>query len=313
MWKRKELKARAKEVVKKNYWTAIVICFLLAMLTGEFGTSIVGWLQGEDTLDPTYIVRQEQVLTDEDVDQEKVEIILEKITEAEEKIGIENLTDPEMKIIEMVKANVNSATKSQKYIFKILDAITSFNINQAFLGVTLSLTALISLLFVIMIGDPLIVAGRKYFLKAREEDARITNIAKDIFKKGNWINVAITMFLRNIYNMLWYLTIIGGPIKMYEYRMIPYILAENPKIKRKQAFKLSKEMMRHNKWRAFILDLSFIGWEIASIFTFGMINLLYANPYKAATSTELYVVLRDKVIEDKCEYYEELQHKEEEQ
>lgn len=38
MWKRKELKSRARQVVKKNYWTAIVICFLIALLTGEFGT-----------------------------------------------------------------------------------------------------------------------------------------------------------------------------------------------------------------------------------------------------------------------------------
>ena len=42
MWKRKELKSRARQVVKKNYWTAIVICFLIALLTGEFGTSILG-------------------------------------------------------------------------------------------------------------------------------------------------------------------------------------------------------------------------------------------------------------------------------
>ncbi len=313
MWKRKELKAKARQAVKKNYWTVIVVCFLLALLTGEFGTSIIGWLQGEDTLDPTYIVKQERVLTDEDVDQEKVEIILEKISEAEEKIGIENLTEAEKKVIGIVKANVNSVTKSQKYIFKIWDAITSFNINEASLGVTISITALISLLFVIMIGDPLIVAGRKYFLKAREEDTPITDIAKDIFKKENWFNVALTMFLRNIYNMLWYLTIIGGPIKMYEYRMIPYILAENPKIKRKKAFRLSKEMMKHNKWKTFVLDLSFVGWEIASILTFGMINILYANPYRAATSAELYVVLRNNVIENKCEYYEEIEMKEKEQ
>ena len=52
--------------------------------------------------------------------------------------------------------------------------------------------------------------------------------------------------------------------------------------------------------------LIIIGWEIASIFTFGMVSLLYANPYKAATSTELYVVLKNKTIENKCEYYEEI-------
>ena len=56
--------------------------------------------------------------------------------------------------------------------------------------------------------------------------------------------------------------------------MIPYILAENPKIQRKKAFKLSKEMMKGNKWKTFILDLSFLGWELLSIFTFGLLNSL---------------------------------------
>ena len=42
MWKRKELKNNARKVIKKNYWTAIVICFLIALFTGEFGTSIMG-------------------------------------------------------------------------------------------------------------------------------------------------------------------------------------------------------------------------------------------------------------------------------
>ena len=59
--------------------------------------------------------------------------------------------------------------------------------------------------------------------------------------------------------------------------MIPYILAENPKIQRKKAFKLSKEMMKGNKWKTFILDLSFLGWELLSIFTFGLLNIFYIN------------------------------------
>ena len=48
--------------------------------------------------------------------------------------------------------------------------------------------------------------------------------------------------------------------------MIPYILAENPKIQRKKAFKLSKEMMKGNKWKTFILDLSFLGWDLYKIY-----------------------------------------------
>ena len=60
MWKRKELKEKAKKVVHKNYWTAIVVCFLIALLTGEFGTSTVGIWQSEDSMDPNYVIHREQ-------------------------------------------------------------------------------------------------------------------------------------------------------------------------------------------------------------------------------------------------------------
>ncbi len=36
MWNRKELKTKAKQMVKKNYWNLLVLCFLVALLTGEF-------------------------------------------------------------------------------------------------------------------------------------------------------------------------------------------------------------------------------------------------------------------------------------
>ena len=88
--------------------------------------------------------------------------------------------------------------------------------------------------------------------------------------------------------------------------MIPYILAENPKIQRKKAFKLSKKMMKGNKWKTFILDLSFLGWELLSIFTFGLLNIFYINTYKVATTVELYEVLKKQIISQKSEYYEEL-------
>ena len=70
--------------------------------------------------------------------------------------------------------------------------------------------------------------------------------------------------------------------------MIPYILAENPRIKRKEAFYISKNMMKGNKWKTFILDMSFLGWNLLSVFTMGLLGILYVNPYYAATITELY-------------------------
>lgn len=284
MWKRKELKDRAKKVVHRNYWTAIVVCFLIALFTGEFGTSTVGIWQSEDSMDPNYIVYQVEEKTGE---QEIDSFFTQRNIK-------ETLNETQKRVWEVIEANLNSILKSQKYIFKIWDGITSFNINYPGLGIVLCIGAALSFAFTIFVADPLIVGGKRYFLKAREGSNTRVGIIGEVFRKEHWLNIAITMFVRNIYTALWYLTIIGGFIKTYEYRMIPYILAENPTVKRKEAFKISKEMMKGNKWKAFVLDLSFFGWNILSVLTFGLLSILYVNPYNAATNAELYVELKDR-------------------
>ena len=292
MWKRKELKSKAKKIVSRNYWTAIVVCFLIALFTGEFGTSILGVLNSNDSIDPNYI-EHEQIIKNKL--QESTNIIpKDKFFKNNEHVK-KALNQTQIKLIDAVEKNINSATKSQKYILKIWDAIALFNKNDLKRGVALSVGALLAFLFIVIVADPLIVGGKKYFLKAieTEENTKISVVA-EIFKKENWPNVILIMFLKNIYNALWYLTIIGGIIKTYEYRMIPYILAENPTIKRKDAFKLSKQMMKGNKWKTFILDLSFFGWNFLSVLTFGILSIFFVNPYNAATFAELYVTLKEE-------------------
>lgn len=98
--------------------------------------------------------------------------------------------------------------------------------------------------------------------------------------------------------MLWtFLFIIPGIIKYYQYRMIPYILAENPNIKRKSFFEISKEMMKENKWKTFVLEMSFILWNFLSSLTFGLVAIFFVNPYNAATFAELYNTLKENLIQ----------------
>lgn len=296
MWKRKDLKNKARKVVKKNYWTAIVVCFLLALFTSEFGTSIIGIWQGEDTIDPNYVVKQENIIENNEKAEEKLDKIEEQEAKIEEKKSL--LGEVELRVLRLIELNINNLVKSEKYVFRVWDAIELFGIKETGLGVGVILIAIIALVYIIMLAEPLRVAGKKYFLKAREEENTKMGVMKEIFKKGNWENVTKVMLIRNIYNILWFLTIIGGFIKAYEYRMIPYILADNPKIERKEAFRRSKEMMKHNKWKTFILDVTFLLWNILSLVTFGFLNILYVNPYQAATSAELYVTLKNKNIEE---------------
>ena len=291
MWKRKNFKDKAKKTVKNNYWTAVVLCFVITILTGEYGNSITGIWQSGDSVLPDYVITQNQYLIENEISKDNIAEIQEKQERIEE--ITENLTENQLKMVNTITSNLNSLTKSQKYIYKIWDAIELFIMNQNLLGIAYVLIAIIAILYIILLAEPLLVAERRYFIIASEKENTKMGVMKEIFKRKNWSNVAVIMFFKSFYNFLWYLTIIGGIIKTYEYRMIPYLLAENPDMNKKEAFARSKQMMKGNKWKTFILDLSFILWEILSTVTFGLLDILYVNPYKIATSVELYKSLKE--------------------
>ena len=103
--------------------------------------------------------------------------------------------------------------------------------------------------------------------------------------------------MKGLFQFLWSLLfVIPGIIKAYEYRMIPYILSENPEISRERVFEISKKMMMGNKWNTFVLDLSFLGWEILSGLTIGILGIFYVNPYVQSTNAELYAYLREDAL-----------------
>ena len=74
--------------------------------------------------------------------------------------------------------------------------------------------------------------------------------------------------------------------------MIPYLLADNPQMTKEQAFAESKRMMKGQKWRTFVLDLSFIGWNILTLVTFGILGIFYVLPYMNEANAALYETLR---------------------
>ena len=100
MWKRKKLKDEAKKVVRNNYWTAIVVCFLLALLTSEFTTSTIGIWQGKDSMDPNYIVRQENIVQNNEMAEEKLDEIKENEKKLAEKKNL--LSQAELAILKIV-------------------------------------------------------------------------------------------------------------------------------------------------------------------------------------------------------------------
>lgn len=164
---------------------------------------------------------------------------------------------------------------------------------------------IIFLAFRIFLCYPLEVGGRKYFIEAEQYRYDMNHLGF-IFNKTRYLDTVKSMFWRALMNFLWFLLlIIPGIVMAYAYRMVPYILADNPNIGYKRALELSTQMTSGHKWAIFVLDLSFIGWSILGLLAL-FIGILFVFPYINATNAELYLVLRRKAIETELCSREEL-------
>ncbi len=148
--------------------------------------------------------------------------------------------------------------------------------------------------FSLFVLTPLQIGCHRFFIRCEHGTASLNDVV--FAYSGCYLNVVKTMFFYSLYLTLWTLLfIIPGIIKGLEYRMIPYILAENPNISTKEAFALSKQMMDGEKWNAWVLDWSFFGWELLSLFTCCILSIFYVAPYRNLTNAQLYAVLKTKV------------------
>lgn len=157
---------------------------------------------------------------------------------------------------------------------------------------TLLVVMVISIVLSLFVFNPIVIGAQRFFVVSHYRKAELNELGFAF--THSYLNIVKTMFLMRLYIFLWTLLfIIPGIIKAYEYRMIPYILAENPDIDSKQAFAMSKQMMDGNKWNAFVLELSFLGWIILSVLLCGIPSIFYVNPYMLMTNAELYVALKE--------------------
>ena len=140
------------------------------------------------------------------------------------------------------------------------------------------------------------IGGCRFFMENREHKTDVGQVFF-AFSNENYMNCVKTMFWRDICILGWTLLfIVPGIIKGYAYRMIPYILAENPGISRQRAFAISEQMMDGHKMEAFVLELSFLGWNFLSAMTGGIVGIFYVNPYRNATYTEFYTAVKSEAL-----------------
>ena len=159
------------------------------------------------------------------------------------------------------------------------------------IGLLVSAIAFAALIIGLMVRafilNPLDLGCKRFFLINLTQPAEVSSIGGGF--GDSYLERVKTLFCRDLFTLLWtMLLVIPGIVKYYEYLMIPYLLADDPSITRQEAFAESRRLMQGNKWNAFILDLSFIGWYILSAVTMGIVGVLYANPYHDMTRAALY-------------------------
>lgn len=179
------------------------------------------------------------------------------------------------------------------------EAATAVGVFSLIFIVIMLVVVVFSIAYTYFLANPFMVGARRFFNRSMVEDANIRELVSP-FTNGNYLRTVKIMFLMNLYVGLWTLLfIIPGFIKSYEYRMIPYIIMENPELSTKEVFARSKELMYGNKWSTFLLDWSFFGWILLTIFTCGIAGFVWVFPYQYMTDAALY---RELSGADRYEY-----------
>lgn len=294
MKSRKELKKNARNNLKKHYLIFIVTCVIAAFIGTGFTSSfsIV-----ENKILPESIISEQQKVDQAVKDALKGETAKSK--KATKKIKEE--------IIEKDKKNQDKVFGRSRGVFAmIINAFSTGTIYVNFIAGMNSIIGHPNITSVILIGCSLLVSfliwmffinmyqalSRRIFLEGRIYKRVPMQRFLFLLRTKTWLRTSWTMFVTSAFYSLWCLTIVGIVIKRYSYMLVPYIIAENPKIKTLDAINLSRKMMDGHKWECFKLELSYIGWIILGTVTFGITEVLYSNPYRVAALTEYYVSLR---------------------
>lgn len=275
MWNRAELKGKAKFSFKRNYWKSVLISLLLALIVGGGGTGAGSFSRGlsDGVSDSDESYTDDYDYNDGDYDDDSYD------DESEYDI----IRDFSNGFAEGFQDGASHGPSGTAFAALAIFGIT-------FIIIFLILMSVVILLDV-FICNPIEVGCKRFYVRNLNESAQIGNVGFAF--DNHYKNITKTMFFRDLYTILWTLLfIIPGIVKSYEYQMIPYLLAENPQMSREQAFAESKRMMSGQKWRAFVLDLSFIGWNILSAITLGILGIFYVQPYMDATHAALYEALR---------------------
>lgn len=289
MWTRAKVKEQAKAALHRNYWKIVLVASLLFLLgCGSGGYQIyqsahhAGTESGAEAGEALDGASETGAAPDQEQSEGKPRSLISiKLkgdtgeTETEE-------TDGE-------------PTENYNYTITIMETVVVGVMGLALFVVLLFFSSAAVLLVDIFLLNPLSVGGSRFMIRSVEDVAQVKEIAYGF--DHSYKNVVKVLFYKELYVFLWTLVfVIPGIVKMYQYYMVPYLLAEHPDLEYKTALQMSSDMMKGNKWKTFVLGLSFLLWDFFGAVTLGVGWVLYVQPYRQLTFAALYCELKNTSV-----------------
>lgn len=273
MWTRSKLKEAAKAALHRNYWKIMLVSMILVLLGCK-----TGGLTFHKTTYQTDSEEGVREMKSGSLPTGKRSIVTVRRHADSGKTTVETIGGGEFETDEVE--------------ISFLDGMFIGFVTIIIFVIIFAVVLAIILVVDIFLLNPFSVGGKRFMIKSVEDVAQVKEIAFAF--DHSYKNIVKVMFQMDLRIFLWTLLfIIPGIIKMYEYYMVPYILTENPDMDYRAALQMSREMMDGNKWKTFVLGLSFILWDILGALTLGIVEVLYVQPYRCLTFAALYCQLRN--------------------
>ncbi|MBR2523066.1 MAG: DUF975 family protein [Clostridiales bacterium] len=285
----------AWKALRIKYFMNVLVVFIVGLIMGGYAmNTYVGKLTDSPQIE---LVQTQQILNNRSTGQSNAQS-LEDLLDYLSSNGIlpakeEIKTAGQQYTKGVLSVFVNQISTSEDMFFGILNGVNMIVFKGSVSrSVVIFVTVVALVVFNLFVSNIITVGKNRYFLEHRRYADTKADKVLFVYKFNRTWNVALIMFLRSLFQALWNLTIVGGIIKTYEYSMIPYIVAENPDIKWRDAFYLSKKMTNGDKRRLFLLDLILVPGYLLSPFTLNLISVFLMSPYENCVRAETYMQLR---------------------
>ena len=280
-WEYKRIRKTSWDTVFKKGWKPwlllVAVCFLFSMIGAQYSLQAEGldyvdqWLGYKDANYEANIGYLKDYVADTNI-----------VKSMPKEVG------------DMAVSSLDSIAASNSWVVRVLAHNAAyFERNPGEVIANILIIGLIMFIVKFFILDASEVGLYRYVMENRQQEKVRFRRLFAPFHLKMIPHVIWLMFRYSLVLIKWYMVfIIPGIYKTYQFSMIPFIIAENPKIKWKDAVKLTKSMTKGYKWKMFVTDLSYIYIWILHLIPIA--GLLVSVPLSLQLDAEYYFTLRNR-------------------